>query len=181
MRAPKLTLAPWQKALIYILSIFIIVSGSIAAFRFATRPTSPLPASVESQLPFSPLVVSKDEKKFTTSDYSLDTGEDGGKFLNYTIQSKDGYTIKVLQQEQPPAFIEIPEYKERVLTNKFKQYDTVQTSVGVVYLGRLAVPKDAQVGIVLEKGLLVFLTPSKELDKVQWRTVVNELKLLETN
>lgn len=167
----------WQKATVGLLIVFIIASGAIATFRYATRVVSPMPEEVRSQVNFAPLVVSEKSKNFTTDSYKYLKVEDGTEILNYSIHSEKGFTVAVSQYEQPPQFTEIPDYQNRFLTNVAKQYDTVQTSAGVIYLGRLSKQDNKQVGVMLDKGLIVFLSPNKDLDKDQWRSVGNVLRI----
>jgi len=173
----RFPLKNWQRALVWALTCFIIIAGSIAAYRFATRVISPMPDDVRSQLTFAPLVISAESKTFTTKNYDFVKVEDGTQLLTYTIDSEKGFSVAASQYEQPPQFTEIPDYQNRFLTNVAKQYDTVQSSAGVIYLGRLTKEDNKQIGLILEKGLIVFLKPDKELDKTQWRSVGNALEI----
>lgn len=167
----------WQKVLVWVLVVFIIVAGSIATYRFATRETSPLPRDIRFALTFSPFVLPDGTKKYTTSDYKFSTAEDNVQILSYVIHTDEAIAISVSEYTQPQQFTDIPEYKDRFLTNVAKQYDTVQTSNGVIYLGRMTLQNNKQLGVMLEKGLIVFLSPDKELDKAHWRNLGDQLEL----
>ena len=67
-------------------------------------------------------------------------------------------------------------YKDRFLDNVTKRYATVQSSGITVYLTRP--PKqNKQVGIVIDKGLLIFMTADKDLSEDQWRRIADHLEI----
>ena len=167
----------WQKIIVGLLIIFIIISGSIATFRYVTRVVSPMPKDIREQLTFSPLVIPASEKSIKTTDYKLAKAEDGTQILSYKITTKSGVGIAVTQNTQPPQFTEITEFKERFLTNVVRQYTTVQTSTGAIYLGRLAKQDNKQTAVILDKGLLVFFFPEKELNDTEWRKIGDTLEV----
>lgn len=167
----------WQRIMVTTLVLFIIVSGSIAVYRYVTRVVSPLPENISSQLSFSPLIISADSKSFSTSSYKFSTAEDNIQILTFIITTKDNIAVSVSEYVQPPQFTDIPEYRDRFLTNVAKQYATVPTASGTIYLGRMAKQDNKQLAVMIEKGLLIFLTPEKEMNEAQWRALGNSLEL----
>ncbi len=167
-----------------ILPIAIVVVLSVSGYgiyAFITHKTEILPASIETKLSFTPLIIKQDAKDFTASGFKYSTVEDGTQILSYLIHTKDDLTISASEYTQPQQFTEIPEYKDRFLTNVAKQYKTVQTSNGVIYLGRQAKNSNKQLGVMLEKGLIIFLAPNKDLSDDLWRKLGDELALMKTD
>ncbi len=89
----------------------------------------------------------------------------------------DGNTVTVSEYSQPPEFTEIPEYKNRFLSNVINQYDTVQTSNGTIYLGRATKQDKKQLALMIERGLLVFMSPDKDLANAQWRSIGDQFEI----
>lgn len=143
---------------------------------YISRDISPLPKSIRSRLTFSPFVIPKSVKTITTTDYKFDTVEDKERILSFKIHQNNN-TVTVSEYTQPAEFSEIPEYKDRFLSNVIKQYATVQTSNGTIYLGRLSRQGDKQLAIMIEKGLLVFLSPDADLTEAQWRNLGDQLEV----
>lgn len=81
----------------------------------------------------------------------------------------NGKAVTVSEYIQPPQFAEITEYKERFLNNVIKQYATVQTSNGTIYLGKQQKQNDKQLGIMLERGLVIMFNPEHDLTQAEWR------------
>lgn len=167
----------------YIRTITSWIVGSLAllavlagGYWYFTRHINPLPQSIRAELTFSPLVIPKSSNTFTTSNYKFDTVENKERILTYSIHF-DNKTVIVSEYAQPSEFSEIPEYKDRFLSNVIKQYATVQTSNGTIYLGRLARQGDKQLAIMIEKGLLVFLSPNEDIDQAQWRNLGEQLEV----
>jgi hypothetical protein len=142
----------------------------------AIRDTSPIPVTIREQLTFSPFILTDSTKKYTTSDYKFNTAENNIHILSYVIHTKTA-TITVSQYTQPSEFSEIPEYKDRFLSNVIKQYGTVQTSNGTIYLGRLPRQDNKQLALMIEKGLLVLMSPSQDMDEAQWRNLGDQLEV----
>jgi hypothetical protein len=148
----------------------------MGGYWYITRDISPLPAAIRSQLTFSPFVIPKKAKAYPTTDYKFDVVENKEHVLSYVIHTKD-VAVTVSEYTQPSEFSEIPEYKDRFLSNVTKQYATVQTSNGTIYLGRLSRQNNKQLAIMIEKGLLVFMSPTKDLDQAQWRNLGDQLEV----
>jgi hypothetical protein len=162
--------------IIWCVGLLIAASAIIIGYRYAMRDTSPIPAAIRSQLTFSPFILTDNTKAYTTSDYKFNTAEANVHILSYVIHTKD-VTITVSQYTQPSEFSEIPEYKDRFLSNVIKQYGTVQTSNGTVYLGRLPRQGNKQLALMIEKGLLVLMSPSRDIDEAQWRNLGDQLEV----
>lgn len=177
MRAITHTRWPgWRVIILAVTAVIILAVGGAVGYYFATpHNSSYIPESVKANLSFSPLVLPAQTAGYTTSDYKFNKAEDSTQILTYVIHTQDGANITVSQYEQPPQFNEIPEYKDRFLSNVAKQYDTVETPNGTVYLGRMAKQEDKQLAVMIEKGLLILMNPSKELSHDQWHDLASKL------
>ncbi len=166
----------WKKhfgiAAIIIASIAV---GAVITYA-VTRTSSNVPASVRSDLSFSPLVPTSDAIK--TSDFKLGRAEDGTQTLAFTILA-DQVRIAVNQYAQPKQFIDVPEYKERFLSGVVNQTNTVQTSSGVIYIGRTDTD-NRQIAVMIENGLLIFFNPASELPDETWRKIGDSLQVEKT-
>lgn len=162
--------------LIGVAAVAVVVGGIFGAL-YLTRDTNPIPGPLRQSLEFAPFTIPLGTPGYTTDTYSQTTSDDGSgtKVFTYQIHGTDGNTIYMSQYIQPSQFIDIPEYKDRFLTNIIKQYETVPTANGTVYLGRLTKQNNEQVGIMLERGLIVFLKPVTELDTLAWRRLAEAL------
>jgi hypothetical protein len=164
---------PWRlaKKTLLIVACVIVLSGLVGALvLYMNRDTNPVPSELRSALTFSPLVVPTTNETITTSDYRLTRGEDDTQILSYTIMFEDTEVL-FSSYIQPPQFEEIPEYRERFLTNIVMQNATVPTANGTIYLGQLSNQDNQQIGVMLEYGLLVFMQPGESLDEATWRQI----------
>lgn len=159
--------------------VAVFSAGGYGVYAYMTHKTAVLPASIQTKLTFSPLVVDGNSQDFTSSDFKSSKVEDGTELLSFLVHTASGNTVSVSEYTQPPQFTDIPEYKSRFLSNVAKQYDTVQTSNGVIYLGRQAKNNNKQLAVMLEKGLVIFMAPDKEIDNTQWRKLGDQLELQE--
>ena len=168
---------------IILTSLIILVVGgaSFAVYSYLNKDTNPIPTTVRQNLRFSPLVIPAGTKRYTTSDYRVTKTENNINILSYTIQTGEGSTIHVSEYPQPQEFTDIPEYKDRFLTNVAQQYSTVATAGGTIYLGRLAKQSNKQLGVMLEKGLIVFMSPDNDVAPEQWRALGDQLTIQKTN
>jgi hypothetical protein len=139
--------------------------------------TSPLPADVRQAITFSPLLIPADSKTFSATSYHLSKAEDNTQVLSYIINTPENSQITVSEYSQPQQFDEIPEFKQQFLTNVAKQYDSVESSNGTIYLGRQAKNNNRQLGLMIERGLLLFMNPDQDLSKAQWRQIGDQLEL----
>lgn len=165
-----------SKLLLVSIAVVLLGFGSVGGYLYATRSTSPIPQDIKGAMTFSPFVMT-DGSGYRTSGYNFSTVEDNTKILNYIITTPSNATVTVSQYVQPTEFTDIPEYKDRFLSNIVKQYATVQTPNGVIYLGRMAKQDDKQMAIMIEKGLLVLMNPSRELSQDEWRELGNKLDI----
>ncbi len=143
-----------------------IVFGALWIF----KDTNPIPNNLRTKLSFSPLVIPLDSSQITSRSYEFSKAEDKTQILSYILDIQDNQ-VTVSEYVQPSEFTDIPEYKDRFLTNVIQQYATVQTANGTIYLGRLSQQDGQQLGVMIEKGLLVFMRPSAELDEMTWRLI----------
>ena len=156
---------------ISIASIIIAVILGVGGWLFWYLSQPIVPSAIRSKLPFSPLVYVGAEYKVSSYKYASEE-----KIFSYVIKDDSGNYITVAEQVQPPQFTDIPEYKDRFLDNVTRRYATVQSSGITVYLTRP--PKQAkQVGIIIDKGLLVFMSANKDLNEDQWRKIADHLEL----
>ena len=167
-----------QHKYIYIaILVLLVILLSLGAYQLYLLNSGSVPASIEKKLTFSPLVIPDGTTNYSVSNYKLTKTDNGDQIISYIVHTKYGI-VSISQQSQPPQFVEIPEYKDRFLENVAQQYDSVQSSSGTIYLGRLPRQNNKQLGIMLEKGLLVFMNPDKQLDLTQWRGLGDQLELL---
>lgn len=153
-----------------------MIAIGAGGYWYMTRPTSPIPASIEKQLTFSPFILPSDVKNYTTSDYKFSTAEGQVPILSFIIHV-DQTKLTVSEYTQPSEFAEIPEYKEHFLSNVINQYATVQTSNGTIYLGHMEHQANKQLGIMIERGLLVLMSPNEDLTSEQWRGLGDQLEI----
>lgn len=165
---------------LWALLAIIVGSSSYFGYRFFTRDTDPIPVALRSKLNFSPLVIPKDNKDYTADTYALTTPDQNVQVLTYHVRQSDGTDITMSQYVQPSQFTEIPEYKNKFLSDVIHQYDSTQTSNGTVYLGRIS-QTNKQVATMLEKGLLVLMSPSRDIDSTGWRKLGNQLSVQNVN
>ncbi len=155
----------------------ILAFGATRVYGYLRRDTNPIPIDIRKKLVFSPFVLPKGSKEYVTKDYKYSTSEDRVPILSFIIHSNEGADIALSEYAQPPQFNDIPEYKERFLTNVAKQYDSVQTSNGTIYLGKMTRQNNKQLAVMLEKGLLVFMNPNTEINQAQWRKLGDNLEI----
>jgi hypothetical protein len=164
------------KVVIAALSVLLVLAGGFIAYTVWPRDTGLIPKAVAKELAFSPLVLTGEGTGVFASEFRVTNAEDGSKVLIYQINMPDNM-ITVSQYAQPPQFSEIPDYKDRFLTNVANQYTTVQTSNGTIYLGRMAKQDNKQLAVMVERGLLIFMNPQHDLEPAQWRSIGEQLEL----
>ena len=167
----------WWRYILALCVAFLLVGLGLWLSRLLpASTTSPVPPEVSSQLEFSPLIIPRDSKQLKTSSYKYSEMEDGTKVLSYIITLPDGKTVTVSEYPQPSQFTDVPEYKDKFLTNVIEQNATVSTASGTISLGRMTKqPDKKQIGVIIDKGLVVFLNPSETLDEKTWRSIGDEL------
>lgn len=173
----------WNRSRITILlvGVTILIAGIASGYWYmTTRNINPIPQQIRSQLTFSPFVLPSNTNNYSATDYKFSTAEDKVQILSYLIHSKNS-TISVSEYPQPLEFTEIPEYKDRFLTNIINQYATVTTANGVIYLGRAVKQNNKQLAIMIERGLLVFMSPDKDLEQTEWRNLGDQLEIQKNN
>jgi hypothetical protein len=170
----------WHAFAFGIIGILVLAAAGAGIYHLIARDSNPIPPKLRASLPFSPFVIPKGAKGYTTGDYAILKPDKDVQELKYRIHLPDGNSVWLSEYVQPSQFTEIPDYKDRFLTNVAKQYGLVQTSNGTIYLGRLTRQNNEQLGIMLEKGLLVFMIPGKELDQGQWHSLGEQLEIQKT-
>ena len=166
----------WLLVAVLIATLVALAVGATGVYQYMTRDSNPIPQQMRSKLTFSPFVIPTDTKNISTSNYKFDKVEDGTEIFSYLISLKS-YNVTISEYTQPSQFTDIPEYKNQFLSEVIKQYGTVQTSNGTIYLGRAAKQNNKQLAIMIESGLIVFLNPDKELTNAQWRSIGDQLEI----
>ena len=155
----------------------VIVSGvALANYQYLERQAARIPAPIRQDLTFSPFVVTLDNKDYTATDYKLAEVEKDVQLLSFVVHF-EGKDVTVSEYMQPPQFTEIPEFKQRFLDNVIKQYATVQTVNGTIYLGKQVKQNDKQLAIMLERGLIVMFNPERELTQAEWRRLGDQFDI----
>lgn len=156
----------------------LILGGAVVGIaKHFSVDANPIPSDMRPNLTFSPFVIPANSKTYATANYKFSTVENATQLLSFNALLPGGASVAVSEYTQPPQFAEISEYKDRFLTNVAQQYANVQTANGTIYLGRLTKQNNNQLGVMIEKGLLVFLNPDKELQEAQWRSLGDQLEL----
>lgn len=158
------------------ITLLVVTAGITAVILLTTRSTSPIPADIRNQLTFSPFVISEKYTTYKTGNYRFTAAENNTKILSYVITTPDT-TVSLSEYPLPSEFTDIPEYKDRFLTNVINQYATVSSSNGTIYLGRSATPDKKQLGVMLERGLLLFMNPDRDMTEQQWRELGERLDI----
>ena len=167
----------WQNISAFILvALLIIAVAALINYRHLERQAARIPAHISQNLTFSPFIVTLDNKEFKATDYKLAEVENGVQLLSFIVRF-EGKSVTVSEYVQPPQFTEIPEFKQRFLDNAIKQYATVQTVNGTLYLGKQVKQNDRQLGIMLERGLIVMFNPEKELTQAEWRRLGDQFDI----
>jgi hypothetical protein len=172
----------YKRNLIIFWIIGVVIAASLISgvYWFGFRDRNPIPTDVQAQLTFSPLIIPEQTSGFTTSNYTFSTVENDLKILSFIITTPTA-SVSVSEYPQPIEFIEIPEYKDRFLTNAINQYSVVPSSNGSIYLGRAVKQDNKQLAIMIERGLLVFMNPDKELSEAEWRSIGDQLEIQKVN
>lgn len=157
-----------QIAIASTIAVAIVSGAAYVNYRHLEREAARIPVSVRNELGFSPFVVTLDNKEFKATNYKLSEVENGVQLFSYVVHF-DGKSVTVSEYVQPPQFEEITEYKQRFLDNVIKQYATIQTSNGTIYLGKQQKQNNRQLGIMLERGLIVMFNPEQDLSQSEWR------------
>ena len=158
------------------IALLIVVIAASLNYQHLQRQAARIPAPISNGLTFSPFIVTLDNKDFKATDYKLAEVEDGAQLLSFVVRF-EGKSVIVSEYVQPPQFTEIPEFKQRFLDNAIKQYATVQTVNGTLYLGKQVKQNDRQLGIMLERGLIVMFNPEQELTQAEWRRLGDQFDI----
>lgn len=158
----------------------LLLLGAFLYKTFTGPGPSPIPESISSKLNFSPFIIPESNEEFTTRSYKLGSeNSDAVPVFSYIITSADAkHSITVSEYTQPAEYSDIPEYKTQFLSNIAKQYATVQSSNGTIYLGRQSKQNNKQLAVMLERGLLVFFAPTTgDVDEATWRALGDALEI----
>lgn len=160
---------------VIIAALALIAGGFSLANILKPRP-NPIPPSISSRLEFSPLVIPANIKSPTTSDYKVGKVEND-TILTYIIHM-DNATVTVSEYQQPSQFSDVPDFKDKFLENVIQKTTSVSTASGTIILGQQAKQQNKQLGVMLERGLVVLMNPSKTLEQKQWRTIGDVLDVV---
>lgn len=163
-----------------VISLSIIGLVAIANYEYLQRQAARIPESIRTELRFSPYVLPLGTQEYKTTDYKLAEPENNVQLMSYVITSENA-KVTISQYVQPPQFTDIPEYKDRFLSSIVKQYGTVPTANGMIYLGRQEKQSNKQLAIMIERGLIVLMNPDKDLTDQQWRNIGELLEIQKIN
>lgn len=158
------------------IALLVVTTVAVANYQYLERQAARIPVQIRQDLTFSPLVVTLDNQNYKATDYKLSEVEEGVQLLSFIVHFEDK-AVTISEYIQPPQFVEITEYKERFLNNVIKQYATVQTSNGTIYLGKQQKQNDKQLGIMLERGLVVMFNPKQDLTQAEWRRLGDQFDI----
>ncbi len=155
----------------------LLVAGGFTLAQVLKPKDNPIPASVSNQLDFTPLVVPANLDTIKTTDYKVSTVEDGTQLLSYIIHIDDT-TVTVSEYTQPSQFSDVTDFKDKFLENVIQKTTSISTASGTIILGQQAKQQNKQLAIMLERGLVVLMNPSKTLEQKQWRTIGDALDVI---
>ncbi len=155
----------------------LLVAGGFTLAQVLKPKDNPVPASVSKQLDFTPLIVPSNLDTIKTTDYKVSTVEDGTQLLTYIIHIADA-TVTVSEYTQPSQFSDVPDFQDKFLENVIQKTTSISTASGTIILGQQAKQQNKQLAIMLERGLVVLMNPSKTLEQKQWRTIGDALDVI---
>lgn len=163
------------KAVVLSLTIISLstLSGWLLYEKLQPIDSVPLPRAITSELEFTPIVVRADASGYTSESFEYSAVEDDARVLSYKVNLPSGNHLTVTQYPQPPQFIEIADFKSKFLETKSEQ--TVLVELGIIHLYHPEKQQSKQIGLMLEKGLLLFFNPDQNLDQAEWRAFGNSL------
>ena len=172
-----------QTGFIIICAIALLGAGLVISTiipRSTQRTSGPIPEDIVKDLAFSPFVIPSTNDSYKISNYKYSSFEEKKEKINllsYVVTTADNTVITVNQQVLPPQFIDIPQYKEKVLSEVVNQKSAVPNANGTIYIGTAMQPKDKQIAAMIEKGLIVLMYPSETLDEKSWRAIGDALEV----
>jgi hypothetical protein len=158
----------------------LLIAGGFALSNILKPRPNPIPMAISKQLEFSPLVIPANVTIPSTSNYQYNHIEDHGyttKIFQFDVKLDDA-SVHVTEQPQSSRFTDIPNYRDRFLETVIQQTTSVPTSSGVIYIGSSELAQNKQIGVMVEKGLEIYMLPSKTLDQKQWRTIGDALDIV---
>jgi hypothetical protein len=160
-----------------LIAFAVLIGGSAVAVLLRVKQNNQplLPVSIQRQLPFSPLALSR-AGDFRADTYKYDSATD---ILSFKVHGLGNQQVVIAEQTLPSQFTEISGYQDQFLQNVIQQTETVQTSNGTVYLGHPSKQPAQQVAVIIGRGLLVFMTPqgSTTLSVSEWRALAEQLDI----
>lgn len=170
----------YRPILIVTIALSLIAVSAFFSYRHFNIAAHELPNPIKQQLGFSPFVVPSTANKYESESYKLTKPDSGSQLLSYIVTMSSGTNITISQYTQPAEFTDVPEYKDRFLTSIVKQYATIPTSNGTLYLGRQEKQNNKQFAVLIERGLIVLMNPTRDLTNSQWRELGDLLEIEKT-
>jgi hypothetical protein len=168
-----------KQIILWVTGAVLLVGLGAGITYFVTRPTSTLPSGISRQLSFSPFVVANGSK-ISVDHYLASKATNNLQTLTFQIMFASKH-VTATEQVQPDQFTDVADYKSHFLSSAFTQYSTIQTASGVIYTGPASKLQNQQIGLMLERGLLVFFYPSSQLSDQDWRTIGDNLMIQNTD
>lgn len=166
----------WWLVTTVVVGLILVAAAGLAIWyvRGLHRPLVPM--SIQSQLPFSPLVPTRGNG-YQSSGFKYDATE---RIFSYKV-TKGSYTVVVTEQTLPPQFTEVQGYQDQFLSGVVQQSSSVQTSNGTIYIGQTG--KQSQpVGVLIGQSVLTFISPQgTNLSATQWRLLGEQLQIEKPN
>ncbi len=157
-----------------VLAVGLLLLGGFWLAHLMQPNNNPVPASIAPQVSFIPLVIPANIKSITTSDYKVSTVEDGTHILTYIMHVANA-DVTVSEYPQPSQFTDVPDFKSKFLDDVIQQTASLSTSSGTIVLGQMAKQQNKQFAVMLEHGLVVFMTPSESIGQDQWQAIGDTL------
>lgn len=169
-----------SKLLVSALLVSLLVATSWLLYdKFRPIDDGPIPAEIASQLDFTPIIISKESAEYKVAKYEYGSMEDGIKRLVFEVTLPGNKKATFTEETQPSQFYDVAEYRTKFLETKSEQ--TVITDIGVIHLSKPEKQNNRHIGLILEKGLMIFINPTTELTNEEWRSLGNVLTTQKTS
>lgn len=138
------------------------------------RQVSPIPASIDQELQFTPFIfTSTGGIPVMSSSYSYDPSN---RVLRFTLSSTKTGKITVSEQTTPPQFIDIQDYASKLI-DSLNRYSAFDNEFGTVYLTKPKTILRGQIAILNANGVLLFAQSYKDLSDDEWRQIFQHIRL----
>jgi hypothetical protein len=161
----------WQQPLVWGIGGALCVGLIIAGVLLAFRPQVPIPAETLKQLKFS-LLYPPSNDGYVVDQTTINYNRDAGALIFHAKKANDEFVFS--EQPTPDSINDIPEYYAK-MTEKLNSYSDFESLNGKVSLTRPKELNGKQTAVFNGKGTLMFVRPSRDLSKDEWRTFFNTL------